>query len=322
MLLHSIIPDSFARSVIDTKTAMESLFSRIDFHAHSVVIDLTGQLRTHLRHIVNEEMIIDTLHVSNLRLVTSPRIDSIGRLISLSSSQLQQLLQKHDFSHPLLIDDTAISGRTALDVIKLIGVKPEHATFGAFVVNKGNFGENKPGALHTLEAHGIHVVGGVDIETPHDDAFHLEDFLQVQEKETLQSVVTLQKIREQSQISSDHTQSFNEPITELLKSIAIKTLPHALSQTEIRSLVNEGKVIGFNGMPKNGIASPNPPAFLLRSFSLRTHADLLDKNTDTIVSTIRNINQIDQKTKESREIDETQAHMIEQQFRHGGERLW
>ncbi len=321
--LSLIIPNSFARSVLDTKTTMESMISRINFHEHSVIFDLTGQLRKHLHHVVSEDIIVDTLHVSSLRLITSPKIDSVGRFVSLGTPQLQQLLQKHDVSHPLLIDDTAMSGRTVLDVVKLIGLKPEHTTLGAFVVNNGNFGENKPGARQLLESRGIRVVSGVDIKTPRDDAFHLEDFLSVREKETLRSIIVLQKIREESHTASpDSAKSSNDSIAELLKDIAIQTMPHALSQKEIISFVAEGKVIGFNGMPKDGIASPNPPAFLLRSFSLRTRADLLDQNSDTILSVIGDIDHIRRETKESQELFDTSIHMSEQQFHRGGERLW
>ena len=80
-----------------------------------------------------------------------------------------------DLSYPLLLDDVNWSARSIIEVMTLLGVKPERCIVGNLTTNWGMFGI-KEGGGKLLQSRGVQVLSGSNVSTPEDDGFHLEDF--------------------------------------------------------------------------------------------------------------------------------------------------
>lgn len=275
---------SFTHSIVNPLPHMETLFKCLNFNEFSTVCDLTGGKFTPFIHSASPSTeVISSLHLSRIRVVSSPRMDGIGHFVSLSSPELSQIKKRFDFSHPLLLDDVCWSGRTVKDSIDLLGISPETVTFGSLVINTGSFGVDKPGAASVLSTMGIKVVSADTVNTPEDDGFHLADFFthpQLGTEAGFGLIVNIQTLREQSGDT-------DKEVRQLLAENKQLLFPQALDTAEIKKLQLEGRVFAPNGINKNSFFDRNPPNWLLPSFSRRVSSRQLLANQAEIIETIR-----------------------------------
>lgn len=202
-LISLVAHPDFEQEIVDPWLCAENLFRQLDLKDFSVLIDLSGFFGERLRQFNPNLSIVDNFRLSRLRMVSSPRLDGVGFLLSTTPEEVQQIKASFDLSLPLIIDDVSWSGRTVIEATKALGIDPRQITCGFLTVNSGDFGENKPGAKQLLEQEGVKVIGGFAVQTPQEDGFHLADFFDhgfLEDRQTFDIMIRIQELREQVEL--------------------------------------------------------------------------------------------------------------------------
>lgn len=226
---------NFEHVIVDPISCAQKLFQQIDVKEYSCVVDLSGFFGKTIRKNFPEVSVVDSFRLSRVRMVSSPRLDGSGFLVSLSSQQIKNLKDNIDLNRPLLLDDVAWSGRTIVEGIKILGLDPTITTVGLLSTNEGDFGEGKPGASGILKEKGIRILSGEIISTPQDDGFHLADFLNFIPDEN---------------VFDDILKIWEREGTENEKKIILinnkdALFPKAISSEEMRLLQQEGRLYQY-----------------------------------------------------------------------------
>jgi hypothetical protein len=278
-LIASVGHPEFEHVVVDPTQCLGALLKRVDLREFSVVVDLTGKLR----RVVGDMGVVveDRLHLSRFRVVSSPRLDGGGHLINLRPIELEDVKKNHNWVKPFVFDDVGWSGRTCIDVVRLLNLDFSKTTFGFLSLNVGNFGEGKLGASGLLKNTGAKVETGIIVATPEDDGFHLADFFQgenLDDEVVFNQIINLQKARENGHDSE---------VKRILFDNQKLLFPNAMTTEEMLILFKEGKVIAPGGINRNSMFDINPPNWLMPSFSKRIRASMIEKNAPLILSTLR-----------------------------------
>lgn len=292
MLTQRLIDQSakanFEQNIVNPEAAARNLFLQLDLGGFSSVVDLSGFFGEQLQRLFPELSIMTEFRLSRMRVVSSPRLDGSGFRISIDDGRRKELQDNFDLTNPLLIDDVSWSGRTIIQAIKTLGIDPSSTTVGLLASNDGVFGENKPGSKQTLENAGITVVSGCSVFTPNDDGFHLTDFCNFENDigDAFDVVLEIQRLRE----VMVETPELRQPIESKIKAILAENrellFPNALSSERMSQMTADGTFIPIDGVQKNAFFDSNPPNWLMPSFSKRTNWITLQRNRDSIVSTI------------------------------------
>lgn len=290
-LINLIGHPDFNHRIIDPTLSKGLL--RPDSPEHSsVCIDLTG---TGIGEKLFPEIPqIQNFHLSRVRNVTSPRLDGCGHLISHSPEERMELLSRHDISKPLILDDVVWSGRTAIEVIKALGLSAADATFAAFAMNTGHFGEGKPGAANLLKSQGVSLRWGVSVATPQDDGFHLADFFDhpfVAKGEVFDVLIRIEQIREAALLHGD-TPEINQTIKTLLEEHRQVLFPNARSTEDMKIICSEGRLLVTGGLSKNSFFDINPLNWLMPSFSRRIRSEMMSTQKRQILDTLKRFQDI------------------------------
>ncbi|QQG44002.1 MAG: hypothetical protein HYW86_04020 [Candidatus Roizmanbacteria bacterium] len=298
---------SFDHQIIEPVECVRNLFSQINFHQHSVIIDLSGMFGEDLKKTFPRLPVVDNFRLSRVRVITSPRLDGVGHLITLNSKELAELKNSADLSHPLFIDDICWSGRTALDAVKIIGADLSNTTFGFLTLNRGNFGESVPCPVQIFEQSGAKVLNGIAVHTPQDDGFHLADFFEnpsTSNPDVFGIIIRIQELRERA-ATSDETakKTLEAEIKGLLLENREVLFPSSRSTQEMKELQAEGRLIANGGINKNSFFDINPPNWLMPSFSRRVNSQMLRNSKAEITDVIRELKSI---TESSRELKKEQ----------------
>lgn len=304
----------FDHAIVDPMETARKMFGKVNISDFSCVIDLSGFFGTRIRDAFPSVQVITDFHLSRLRVVSSPRLDGSGFLISRGKEDIQKIQTEFDLSKPFFIDDVSWSGRTILEAIKVLGVDPEVTTVGFFAINEGNFGEGRPGAKEVLEDKGVRVEAGTFVNTPIDDGFHLEDFFTLPFlADAFDVIVDIQRIREEYKKGDNDVKQILSENRQLL-------FPAAFSTDEVKQLDSEGRFVSLGGINKNAFFDTNPTNWLMPSFSKRTNWGILQRNKRDIVAVLEDLQQI---TREGTIAGEREVAppMVESSIMRGKERL-
>lgn len=263
----------------------------------TTIVDLTGFVTQRETQQLPAIPVIGKFRVSRMRNVSSSRLDGSGFTLSMDPTEINGLKSAVHFENPIVIDDVAWSGRTAIETIRILGIDPTKTTFAALALNVGNFGENKPGAMDFLKQKGIkQVIGGELVRTPEDDGFHLADFFEhrsIANKEVFGVIIHIQKLRELLNVSDEsQRKQIEQEIKTLLTDHRSVLFPQAKSTEQVKRLQEEGKVVTQGGIPKDSFFDTNPPNWLMPSFSKRVQASMLVTHIDEIVDVLKRFNDI------------------------------
>ncbi len=286
----------FEHVIVDLLSHLKVLENELRRRTFSSVIDLSGQMRSHLERMLPGTLVSDDLHLSRIRVVSSPRLDGIGHFVSLGSAQIREMRDRVDLSRPLFIDDVGWSGRTMIDAAGLLGASMQDSTFGFITANVGTFGIDKPGGARLLEEAGAEVVAGSAVQTPQDDGFHLLDFFDhpaLGRREMFDTIIHLQDLRERLAICDEGSKkSIEREIKDVLLERREGLFPHSIDTQGMKVLQSEGRVIAQNGLNKNSFFDRNIPNWLMPSFSRRLSSEMLRRNRTEICDTIHELQQI------------------------------
>lgn len=298
-------PD-FEHIVINPMTCANNLSPILDSKEFSCIIDLSGYIGKKIMEKFSAPL-IDNIHLSRLRRVSSPRLDGAGFLINSKPEEIENIISKTDLSDTLILDDVSWSGRTILEALKLFRLEPTRTTVGLLAINTGFFAEGKPGAFTSLEEKGINVMAGATINTPVDDGFHLTDFFNHPSIDNIfDRIIHLQELRERMATSvNQEKMEIKEEIEIALKENPHDLFPNLLSTTEVKLLQEEGRLLTSSGIAKDSFFTTNPLNWLLPSFSSRVKSDLLIKNKSEIINALKNLRELTNSDTESiREIND------------------
>lgn len=169
--------------VLNPWACLEQLASIICELKPTLILDLMGLKGSELEKAAPDELrefllnfpTVTSFRISRLHEVR-PKLKTAGYLCSMSREEISSLRHRLDCSHPLIIDNVGMSGRTILKVMEWWGFASAN-TMVAFLLGNtgGRFG--KPGALQVLHEKGVLVGCGHLLHTPEDDAWHLTDLL-------------------------------------------------------------------------------------------------------------------------------------------------
>lgn len=240
--------------------------------------------------------VVEKFRISRVRNVSSQRLDGCGFTVSMTPKEIKGLSSSVNLENPVLIDDVAWSGRTALESIRLLGLNPTKTMLSVLVINVGNFGERKPGAADLLKSKGVRVSGGIEVKTPEEDGFHLADFFQnrtIADKEVFGVIIHIQRLRELMQSSDEEgRKNLEAEIKKLLGEHREALFPNAKSTEQMRQQQTNGTLIAQGGIPKNSFFDTNPPNWLMPSFSKRVQSEMLLTNIDQIVDILKRFHDI------------------------------
>ncbi len=297
-------PD-FENLIVDPISHLQALQGELSTRSFSTIIDLSGQMQRQLVDIFPQTTIRGDLHLSRVRVVSSPRVDGIGHFVSLGTRQIQSLRESLDLSQTLFLDDVGWSGRTMIDAARLLGVDMEKATFAFITANMGNFGPDRPGGTRMLEQAGAQVLAGSMVQTPQDDGFHLVDFFDhpgLGRTEVFDLIIHLQSLRERLVIADETSkQSIEREIKDILTVQRETLFPKAIGTQEMKMLQSEGKVVAQNGLNKNSFFDRNIPNWLMPSFSRRVRQQQLREHKTEICETIRELQEVSREQEVSHE---------------------
>lgn len=237
----------FGHVVIDPISCAEKLFKQIDMNDYSCIVDLSGFFGKVIKETFPNVSVVNNFHLSRIRTVSSPRLDGSGFFVSLGSEEIASLKSTINLSKPLFLDDVAWSGRTIVEVIKILGVNPKLSTVGLLVVNRGTFGEGKPGAFDILREKGIQVLTGDEVLTPQDDGFHLADFFNfIPDENVFDDILRIwEKRAEMQNLSSETRRNRENEIRTLLVNNKDALFPKAISSEEMKLLQQEGRLYQY-----------------------------------------------------------------------------
>lgn len=291
-LISKVGQPDFEHVVVDPLECMNNLRPKLNDQKFSCIIDLSGFIG---KKIVKEFSmpILDAIHLSRLRVITSPKLDGAGHLVNLKPKEVSVATSSLDLSHPLILDDVSWSGRTIIEAIKLLKVGPTTVTAGLLTINKGNFGE-KPGAFKLLMEKGVSVLSGKSVDTPIDDGFHLADFFDHPSVEDIfDKVIHLQILREEAfRTIGDERRKIEQKIKIFLRENQRDFFPNALSDEEVKLAEEEGRLVGSSGISKDDFFTTNPLNWFLPSFSKRINSDLLISNREDITNILKAFKEI------------------------------
>ncbi len=282
----------FDHVLVDPIENIDHLKTNLDLKEFSVAIDLSGSIGTNL--VDAQVPLLTDIHASRMRNVVSERMDGIGNLFSKPIPSMKAQIEHADTSHPLLLDDVCWSGRTFEAVIEKLGLVPELTTVACLVANAGTFGETVRGGKQRLEQNGARVVSALDVHTPFDDGFHLEDFVhngKVSQGLAFEIMLEIQHRRE-----SPHPN--RKEIEDLLRGQRKLLFPNAVDATEINRLRDEQLADFPNGVPNRGFFDHNPPNWLLPSWAKRASWSQLSSNKREIIESLDNLRELPNENKE------------------------
>lgn len=286
----------FNHFIVDPMKSLHPLRSKLDIGPSNTVIDLTGSIGQRETDNFPNIPMIGRFRLSRVRNVSSSRLDGVGFIVTMTPDEIDQLKSQVDLSNPILIDDVAWSGRTALEAINILGLNPTNTVFGALALNVGNFGEGKPGAAELLEKTGLRVVGGDLVETPKHDGFHLADFFDnpmIIQPDIFDVVIHIQKLREETVTADDARRKvIDQEIKNLLSDNIQGLFANAKSTEEMTALQAEGRLVINGGLSKNAFFDVNPPNWLMPSFSRRVRSEMLIERRDKIINVLKNLGDI------------------------------
>lgn len=310
----------FEQVIIDPLVCVNGLFQQLDLRSFSCVIDLSGFLGKVLIDQNHLTPVIDDLHLSRVRVVTSPRLDTAGYVVSLGPDEINRIKSTVDLSRPLLLDDISWSGRTLIETVRLLDINHPSATFGLLTVNEGCFGESN-GALQLLLERGGSVFAGSTVVTPRDDGFHLADFNHPSIETIFDIIIKLQKLREKTALAEDkNRKEINREIEKTLRENQKLLFPHALTTEEMKETQAEGRLISA-GINKNSLFDINPPNWFMPSFSKRVQSSMLADNRDSIIGILRILRDIMDQDKETKSEIKQEAFQELQLLRSNKERF-
>ncbi|MBI4096530.1 MAG: hypothetical protein HY425_02305 [Candidatus Levybacteria bacterium] len=237
----------FEHVVVDPVSCAQKLFRQTDMRDYSCVIDLSGFFGEIIKRNSPQISVVSNFRLSRIRIVSSPRLDGSGFLVSLNNQEVKKIKDNIDLSRPLLLDDVAWSGRTIVEAIKILGIDPTTTTVGLLATNDGNFGEGKPGALGVLKEKGITILPGETISTPQDDGFHLADFFNFSPDENLfNSILEIWIKRKKMQnLSGETRQNTENEMRTILINNREALFPRAISSEGMRALQQEGRLYQY-----------------------------------------------------------------------------
>lgn len=283
----------FENIIVDPSEPARNLFEQINPDNFSCILDLSGSFNSRIREIFPNVPVTSDFHLSRVRVVSSPRLDGSGFLVSLDSNSLLKLRRNFDMRRPLVLDDVAWSGRTILEALRLLGLNPESTTVGLLAANEGNFGEGKPGARELLEKQGLRVISGNSVRTPQDDGFHLADFFNIEPTdETFDVILEIQKAREEKK---------EDLVRRLLGENRRAIFPSSIPTAEVKRLEADGRFVSLGGISRDSFFDINPPNWIMPSFSKRTNWEILERNKRDIISVLRELRGITREGDPSRE---------------------
>ena len=303
-LISKVGQPNFEHVVVDPAECMMDLRPKLVDQKFSCIIDLSGFIGKE----VSKELSVpvsDAVHLSRLRVITSPRLDGAGYLVSLKPREISETISTLDLSQPLILDDVSWSGRTIVEAIKLLRIDPSTVTAGLLAVNVGNFGE-KPGAFKLLMERGVNVLSGKSVVTPIDDGFHFSDFFDHPSIENIfDTIIHLQRLREEAITSTeDERRKIEQKIKDVLKENQRDFFPNALSSEEVKLVHEEGRLVGSSGISKGAFFTTNPLNWFLPSFSTRTQSATLMENREDIIGVLTDLRDIiETKMEMKREIE-------------------
>lgn len=282
--------------ILDPEKAIQELFKQLNLKEFSSVIDMTGLLKERVKHFSEDIQITNVLHLSRVRVASSPKMDGGGFVTSLTPTQIENLKMTLDLSRPLFLDDVSWSGRTAVITAKILSAKVECSTFGFLAVNCGDFGEGKPGAKQLLENMGGNVVGGHAITTPWDDGFHLIDFFNsplIDRSDVFDIVIKIQELRERvTQSDENEKKSIEKEVKNILETGRELLFPNSWDTSTMIQIQGEGRLLASRGFNKDAFFCINPLNWLMPSFSRRIKVDTLSRNKYEIIETLAELRSI------------------------------
>jgi hypothetical protein len=265
-LFQEIVRPGIVVEVVDPIKCLESLLTQIGLDNFTSIIDLTGFWGNFLKeNLSNILPIVDSFHLSRLRRIDSPKLDGVGYAMSLTSDEIKEIKTESDLSRPLVLDDVGWSGRTVIKAAEIFALPAENTNVAFLCGNNGNFGE-RPAAIELLRGLGFQVFTGKEVSSPFDDGFHLADFVHPRLEEVFPLILQLQQLRERGD---------EEGVGRILKEKIEFLFPQYFLREQLEDVRREGRLIIPGGLPKEGVFSTNPLAFLYPSFSRRISSDNL-----------------------------------------------
>lgn len=300
-LVVSVGGANFKHEVVDPLRCWINVVKPLKLQGFSCVLDLTGWLTPSLRELFPFTP-IEAFSLSRMHAVSSIRFDKSGYLLDRTRDEINEVKQALDLSRPLIFDDVGFSGRTARQVMELWGITPKETTYAFLIANAGIFGRQE-GAVKTLESLGSKVFFGYELETPEDDGWHLQDFLQTPNnaEEVLHLVTQFQKMISKEGLSSNSASEFLEDET------VIRTLfPEALTTSNLIELANEGRFIPLDNFSrrKEMYHAKNPLMWVMPSFVRRTDPGRIVAEKGRLATILRELHSLTSGTEGQREASE------------------
>jgi hypothetical protein len=290
-LVSLIGDDRFRHEIINPLDCLESVAKQIRDGHFSTVFDLTGWLSPALGELFPGTEIFSGFSMSRVRVVSSPRLETSGYVLSMSDSEIAEARKGLDLSHPLFVDDTSFSGKTSLKAMELWGVDPETATHAFLIANTGDFGAvERPGAVRALEQAGSRVVFGHSLHTIEEDGWHLKD---LHSHPLLDRAFPL-AVEIQQRVHDGGAQS--DEVAALFADEKVRNIlfPESFTSAQVRALV-EGKrfVLADEGLLGEGMIHARNP-FLWSSPYFQEHIDFprIRENGMTVFAILQELHQL------------------------------
>lgn len=280
-LIAKIGSPKFKHEIVDPLPCLREISQQLQQQQFSCVLDLTGWLSPAMQELFPYTPVENGFSLSRVRVVSSPKLETTGYVISMSPEEIGEMRQRVDMSRPLIVDDVSFSGWTSRKTMGILGIQPETATHAFLIANTGDLG-SEPGAVPMLESMGSKVIFGHELKTPQDDGWHLKDLHQNPRLEQAFVLALLfQEAVGRDGIESPLAQRFFSHDT-----VINTVFPDHLTSEQIRGLIQDGKFILRNGNVVDGdeIHARNP--FLWASPYFQEHVDVegIFTHKDEIVS--------------------------------------
>lgn len=289
----------FDHQVVSPLECLPGVIRLLHGKKFSCIFDLTGWLTPSLQGMFPSTQIINEFSMSRVRMVSSPKLETTGYVVSMTPKQIAAHRQNLDLSRPLIVDDVSFSGWTSRKTMEMWGLNPEPVTHAFLIANTGNFDGGKPGAVRMLKGLGSNVVFGHELRTPIEDGWHLKDLHSNPSlKQAFVLSLLFQEIVAKNGIESKSAQSFftHETVVQTI-------FPEHLSSAQIKRLEKEGRFILLNGhcVEKEAIHARNPFLWASPYFQQHVTTKALLNRRDLILEVLSELRSLTSSPEAARE---------------------
>lgn len=212
----------------------------------STIIDISGWIGYGLKPLFPNAELVTDFSISRMMDISSKDSTTAGFVINPSQDEVRRKAQELNLSSVLIIDDTAVSGRTNRVVMDAWGFEPTQTTHASLFVNIGDYPkvcgkQIKRGAMILLEGLGSKVIYGDTMVSPFDDVNHLLDvFYHPYLEKVFLEALRIRRGKDDNWEWGEHTEQLRRAFLEYESHYLF---PYQFTESDLMQLTTEGKFI-------------------------------------------------------------------------------